>query len=100
MKEKIKAIMEKERITTTEMAKKIGVSKGAVSQWVTGRAVPTATHEKRIAHEFRWLNIYWLWGMEDNMSREVSIHDMNKRIIESQRLIALYEKLFKLKNSS
>jgi transcriptional regulator with XRE-family HTH domain len=99
MKEKIKEILRYERMTKSDMAKRIGVSRGAVSQWTIGITEPTPSHEKRIAQEFKWLNIYWLWGMEGNMLRDMSVGDLSKKVAEQKKTIELYDKLFKLDRS-
>lgn len=45
---RLRALMKKNGISQTELAKQIGVSQRTVSRYVTGESIPDKVHEKRI----------------------------------------------------
>lgn len=57
--EKIKELLKKKGISQTELAKRIGVSRAAVSEWIRGKSKPSESTLKLIAKEFN-VNEEWL----------------------------------------
>ena len=84
--ERIEKWLKFNNITQVEFAKNIGVTKATVNQWVKGYTKPTPTNEKTIALSYPELNIYWLWGKEENITREVILKPIDK--ISYENLIA------------
>lgn len=82
-RERIKEFLEEFNLTQVDLAKKIGVSKASVSQWIVGKTEPTPQHEKRIALQFPKLNVYWLWGAGDELMIRDEAKVINNRPIET-----------------
>lgn len=94
--QKVNSITKKEGIGNNEFARMIGVSPGTVSFWINNVNTPRPVHIIKIATTFRWLNIYWLLDMEENMERKQSETELLHKIAEMQQQISLHEKLLKL----
>jgi transcriptional regulator with XRE-family HTH domain len=70
-------------LTQLQFAKDIGVTKGATNQWAKGYTEPTPAHEKRMALVYPDLNVYWLWGKNESMTRTNILKPVEKSHVDS-----------------
>jgi transcriptional regulator with XRE-family HTH domain len=82
MRDKLKKWIEYTNITQAQFADSIGVTKGSVSQWLTGVAEPTLINQRKIALTHEDLNIYWLWNKKgEDMLRNPVIKSVERKDI-------------------
>ncbi len=77
MKERIKELIEKERLNYSEFANKIGIQKSVVSHLVNGRNKPSLEVIQKMLEAFEYLNPDWLILGKGNMLREVKQAELN-----------------------
>lgn len=81
---RLQKIMELRSVTQSELAKSIGVTRQAVSLYITGKNVPNATVLAKIAKRLN-VSTDWLCGMSEKNSNVISIKT-DKIIIQDETL--------------
>lgn len=80
---RIKKWLDFNNLSQVQFGRDIGVSKGAVNQWVNNVNEPSPSHEKRMAMVYPELNIYWLWGKNEHLTRTNVLRPIEKSNVES-----------------
>ncbi len=90
MREKLKNLRKKKKLSQTEMAKILNVHQTAVSQWEKGRTTPDMQTLIKIADYFN-VSIDYLLGQEKNtIDTEETLTLEEKQLIEKYRLLDDY----------
>ena len=72
MKERIRLIMEKAKMSQQDFANRLGISPASLSSIFTGRTNPTNNHVQAIHRAFPEININWLMFGEGDMYTTVA----------------------------
>ena len=84
--DKLGKLMEERHITQNQLAKAIGVSRGTVQHWLSGRSEPKVSEGFSLAEHFN-LSMYEMFGK----SEPVTLHDEHVMILqEIKELKELY----------
>lgn len=70
MRDRIRLVMEQEKLSQQDFAQKLGVSPASLSSIFTGRTNPTTNHARAIHTAFPLINITWLMFGEGEMMLE------------------------------
>ncbi len=62
--ERIRWLMEREKLTQNALAARLGVTKGLISHWLRGRSEPKLSTLQLFLREFPWMSPRWLLSGE------------------------------------
>lgn len=82
MKERIRLIMEKAKMSQQDFANKLGISPASLSSIFTGRTNPTNNHVQAIHRAFPNININWLMFGEGNMCEDSAGDGTNEATVD------------------
>ena len=85
---KLKELMQETKTTQRELAKSLGVERGSISNWVTGKRTPDAYMMTQIAEYFNVTVDFLLKGNNDK-----NLKNVEKDIQEIRELYVKYSKL-------
>lgn len=80
------------KVSKIDFAKDIGVSPSAITHWLQGITEPSPTNEKKIALAYPEINVYWLWGTKETMTRKEIRLEVSKTTIETLKIENQYLK--------
>lgn len=85
-KDRLRLAMEVREIRAVDIAKRLGVSEGTISQYKSGACTPKAERLGQLARILR-VNPAWLMGLDVPMEREELSQD-ERRIIKAYRAMS------------
>jgi len=78
MKDRILKILDKEKLTATKFADRIGVQRSSISHIISGRNKPSFDFISKTIDSFPYINAEWLISGKGNMYKEEEISDRDK----------------------
>ncbi|MBQ2396509.1 MAG: helix-turn-helix domain-containing protein [Bacteroidales bacterium] len=90
--ERLKEAMNIKHMKQADLAKKTGLSKGGISNYVIGRYEPKADIISKLAKALNCSEM-WLWGYDVPMERQKSFPDEKKLTEEEKILLDLFNRV-------
>lgn len=78
MKEKLQILIQNEKLTPSELARKLDVNPPVISHILKGRNQPSYELIRKIITRFPQINPYWLLGDSDDMYNSTPIQSTNE----------------------